>query len=287
MPVCGHQPLDSHTDPFLAPPAGCMQACRAHLAQETIGPDLASPAHSTTQVLLSLCRGNEGNEERPQRHALPYPAAAPAACCPLSGTRQLPLHTPKTALFGPSHTHTISMAPCPKGRLELGQVLHNPGVRPQPHKVGSGRGAGGGLQGGTSSWPGTPGLCRAAWLEGQARFCQSTESTVGVPLPGSQGCSGRALCSVKNFLSQGWPGHSPAQNLLTGPHCPQEELNLLFEPIGYSLPLIILSSAVPCYPRALPRALATPPPWADGVHLLLSLVPCFGSSSVWGQSQIK
>lgn len=169
---------------------------------------------------------------------------------------------PKTALFGPSHAH--SMAPCPKGRLELGQVLHNPGVRPQPHKVGSGKGAGGGLQGGTSSWPGTPGLCRAAWLESQARVCQSTGSTAGVPLPGSRGCSGRALCSVKNFLSQGWPGHYPAQNLLTGPHCLQEELNLLFEPTGYSLPLIILFSAVPCCPRALPRTLATPPAGLTG-----------------------
>lgn len=143
MPVCTRQPLDSHVQkPSLAPRASSSQAWRAHL--ETTGPGLASPVHTTTQVLRSLVEGTKGNEKRPHAHALPDLTAAPAACSPHQAPSSS-LSTPPTRLSLGLAMHTPS-APPPPGGWSWGKSCTDPGVRSQLPKVCSGRRAGGGLQ---------------------------------------------------------------------------------------------------------------------------------------------
>lgn len=84
-PICSPQPLDSTAclqDPGLAFPASSTQAGIAHLAQKSsLAWPSVSPAHSTRQVLINHCGGNNGQQkEAPE--AFPYLTAALAACLP-------------------------------------------------------------------------------------------------------------------------------------------------------------------------------------------------------------
>lgn len=116
MPVCGHQPLDSHTDPFLAPPAA---ACRPaeHIWLRKLSGLTWQAQHTAQHRCSSASVGGTKAMKRDHR-GMPFPTLQqlqlPAAL------RQAPASSLST----------------PPKRLSLGLATHTPSAWPPAQRGG-------------------------------------------------------------------------------------------------------------------------------------------------------
>lgn len=184
--ACVHPPTSGFPRTEALPGPSCQQQPGL---ESTSGNHWAWPgepsAHHNTGAQKSRGR-NKGQRKETACACPPRPYSSSSCLLPSSGTLELPLHTPNTAVFGPSHAHTI--------------------CAPPPPEAGAGASPAQTLESG-------PSCLRCVLEEGLvvgSRWAYpglglpKHGTRAGLPLPGSGGCSGRALYSLfKNFLTRG------------------------------------------------------------------------------------